>query len=145
AGEGEGRAARRGLIRMPFCGSGPCPTRSIQRASRLALRSPARRILLRPEIGFHRPGELDREWIAIAVARVAGGDADPAPADAVFLNVGLLDALEAHADVTCQHVGVVIGTVGISREAVWRAVGHRETFRSGTMGVRKLIHSTRGR
>ena len=63
--------------------------------------------------------------MAVAILGVAGGDADPALADAVFLDVGLLDALEADADVARKNLGVVIGAAWIGGEAIGQTVGGR--------------------
>src|SRR5213593_1666813 len=82
------------------------------------------RALLVPEIGFDRPLERDQQGVAVTVLGLAGRHPDPALADAVFLNVVLLDALEADADVARQHVGIIIGAVRIVRETVGRRVGH---------------------
>src|SRR5204862_5457787 len=78
-----------------------------------------------------RAAELDRERIAKTVLRVPRGHADPAFADAVFLHVGLLDALEADANAAFQEVGVVIGAGGVRGQAVGRALGHRKKLRRG--------------
>src|SRR5262245_45549075 len=77
------------------------------------------------EIGLDGPVQLDRQRIAVAVLGLAGGHPDPAFADAILFDIGLLDALEADADVAFQHGGVVIGAVRIVGEAVGRCVGHR--------------------
>src|ERR1700733_8417804 len=83
---------------------------------------------LRLEIRLDRAGELDGQRIAVAVLGLAGRDADPAFADAIFLDVGLLDALEADADVALERLDVVIRAARIVRQAVgWgvgRGVGH---------------------
>src|SRR3954470_17418088 len=70
------------------------------------------------EIPLDPPADLDHQRIAVAILGVAGGHAHPALADAIFLNIGLLDALEADADIARQHIGVVIGTARIGRQAI---------------------------
>src|SRR5690349_822789 len=60
------------------------------------------------EIRLDRTFQLDGQRLALAVERLAGGDADPAFADAVFLDVGLLLAGEADTDVLLQNGLVVI-------------------------------------
>src|SRR5665213_3045705 len=75
------------------------------------------------EIGLDRAGELDGQRIAVAVKRLAGGDADPTFADAIFLDIGFLGALEADADIARQSVGVEIGAARIVAQAVGRGVG----------------------
>ena len=83
-----------------------------------------RDLFLIPEIRLHRPVHLDGQRVAVAVLGIAGGDADPAFADAVLLDIGLLDALEADADIARQDVRVVIGAVRIDRQAVRKFVAH---------------------
>ena len=62
--------------------------------------------------------------VAKAVLGVAGGDAHPALADAIFLDVGFLDALEPNADVAREDLGIVVGAVRIDRETVGKLVAH---------------------
>src|SRR5215468_3849749 len=76
------------------------------------------------EIGLDRAFELDQKGVAVAVPGLAGGHPDPALADAVFLDIGLFDALEADADVARERVGVIVGAVRIVGEAVGWCVGH---------------------
>src|SRR5690606_16046169 len=76
-------------------------------------------------IRFDRALQLDRQRIALAVAGLAGGDADPALAHAIFFDIGLLDPLEADADAAGEQIGVVIGAARIEREAIGRRVGLR--------------------
>jgi hypothetical protein len=56
---------------------------------------------------FDLPLELDQQRLAIAVQRFACGHFDPAFADAVFLDVGAVFAVEADADVVLEHGAVV--------------------------------------
>src|SRR5580700_8422226 len=79
---------------------------------------------LRSEIRLDRAGKLDGQRVAVTVLALAGLDADPAFADAIFGDVGFLDALEAHADVALQELGVVVGTTRVVREAIGQGVGH---------------------
>jgi hypothetical protein len=76
------------------------------------------------EVGLDRAAELHRQRRAVAVQCLADGDAHPALADAVFLDVGLFDALEADADAALEQGAVVVGALGVVREAVGRGVGH---------------------
>src|SRR5260221_7403080 len=62
----------------------------------------------RAEIGLDDAAQLDGQRIAAAVDRLAGGDPDPALADAVFLDIGLLFAIEPDAHAALQHGGVVM-------------------------------------
>src|SRR3546814_13180392 len=80
------------------------------------------------EIGFDRAGELDRHRLAVAVEAAAGGDADPAFGDAIFLDIGLLGTLEANADAALAEVRVEPRAARIEREAVGRGVGHDGSF-----------------
>src|SRR5262245_1007706 len=82
------------------------------------------RALFFPEIGLDRSLQRDQQGVAIAVFGLAGRHPDPALADAVFLDIVLLDALEADADLARQHVGIIVGAVRIVGEAVGRRVGH---------------------
>src|SRR5262249_11543615 len=62
--------------------------------------------------------DLDRQRIAVAILGVAGGDAHPAFADTIFLDIGLLDTLEADADVARQDLLIVMGTARVDRKPV---------------------------
>src|SRR5262245_56224125 len=77
-----------------------------------------------PEISYTLALQFNGQRPALAVGRLAGGEAHPALADAVFLDVGLLLALEAHAHAALQQRLVVEGAPGIGGEAVRRCVGH---------------------
>src|SRR5690349_12877422 len=68
--------------------------------------------LLLVEVGLDLAGELDGERIALAVDGLADGDADPALADAVLLDVGLLLAVELDADAARQQGLVVVRALG---------------------------------
>src|SRR5579872_1789469 len=61
---------------------------------------------------------FDGQRVAVAILGVAGGDPNPALADAIFLDIGFLDALEANADVARQDRLIVIGALRIDGEAV---------------------------
>src|SRR5665213_1919921 len=77
------------------------------------------------EIRLDRAVDLDGERIAVAVPGVAGGDAHPALADAILLDIGLLDTLEANADIARQQFGIVIGTFRIARQPVGQLTDRR--------------------
>src|SRR5215510_267826 len=87
-------------------------------------RHSTRKLSVLLEIRFHRPFQRDQEGVAVAVPGLAGRYPDPALADAVFLNIGLFDALEADADIARQRIGVIVGAVRVVGEAVRRRVGH---------------------
>src|ERR1700722_5374120 len=74
------------------------------------------------EVRLDRAVDLDGERVAVAVLGIAGGDAHPALADAIFLDVGFLDALEADADIARKHRLVVVGAVRIGRQAIGQLV-----------------------
>ena len=80
-------------------------------------------VFLVPEIRLDGPVHLDGQRIAVAVLGIAGGDAHPALADAIFLDIGLLDALEADADVAREHRLVVIRAARIDAEPVRQLLG----------------------
>src|SRR6266545_1186968 len=82
------------------------------------------RIRLVLEIGLDRPFERDQEGVAVAVPGFASRHADPALADAVFLDIGLFGALEADADLARQRVGVIVGAVRVVGETVGWCVRH---------------------
>src|SRR6266851_6135496 len=84
------------------------------------------------EVRLNRAVDLDGERVAVAIPGVARRDAHPALADAIFLDVGFLDALEAYADVARQHIGIVVRALRIGRETVGQLVGH---------GIVFLVHS----
>src|SRR5882672_551643 len=71
--------------------------------------------------------ELDGERIALAVDGLADGDADPAFAEAIFLDVGLLLAVELDADALGKQRLVVVRALGVGGKPVGeggRGVGH---------------------
>src|SRR6202035_6201057 len=49
-------------------------------------------------------------------------DADPALADAIFLDIGFLDALEANADIARKHRLIVVGAFRIGRQTIGQLV-----------------------
>src|SRR5260221_13071420 len=67
---------------------------------------------------------LDGQRIAVAVLGIPCGDADPALADAIFLDIGLFDALEANADVARQDLFIVVRAARIDRETVGELAVH---------------------
>src|SRR5207249_12214700 len=77
------------------------------------------------EIRLDRAVHLDRQRVAVAVLGVARSDAHPALADAIFLDIGFLNAIEANADVAREDLGIVIPAVRIDRETVRELVAHR--------------------
>src|SRR6185437_16201894 len=80
------------------------------------------------KIRLYRTVHLDGKRIAVAVPRRTGRHANPPLADAIFLYVGFLDALETNADVAREHIGVVIGAFRIGRETVRQLVARRVDF-----------------
>src|ERR1700760_130574 len=88
--------------------------------------------LLVPKIRLDRAVHFDRQRIAVTVLGIARGDADPAFADAIFLDIGFFDTLEADADVARQDALIVIGAARIDRQTV------RKRF---ILGCGFLVHS----
>src|SRR6267154_1961399 len=89
------------------------------------------------KVRLHRAVHLDGERIAVAVLGVACRDPHPALADAILLDVGFLDALEANADIARQHVGIVVRAFRISREPVRQLVRQLVSHR-----IILLVHSS---
>jgi hypothetical protein len=82
-------------------------------------------LLVGPKIGLDRTAQLDGHGISPPVLGGRVRHPHPAFADAVFLHVGLLDALEADADAALEHFGVVEGAAGIVGKAVGRRIVQR--------------------
>src|SRR6185312_10371705 len=114
-----------------MAGSSPAMTEVLSRAP---VRCQPHSLLI-PEIRLDGTVHLDGQRIAVAILGVARGDTDPALADAVFLDIGLVDALEANADVARQNVRIVIGARRIDRQAVRQHLG-------GWLVLLVLVHSS---
>src|SRR5258708_5473699 len=97
-------------------------------------------LLLIAIIRLDRAVDLDGQRVAVAVLGVAGGGAHPTLADAIFLDIGFFDALEANADIAGQHGLVVIKALRIVRQTVGQWV-RRWIGRSAVLGVVVLVHS----
>src|SRR5271170_3436464 len=69
------------------------------------------------EIRLDGAVELDGQRIAVTVLALAGLDADPVLADAIFGDIGFLDALEAHADVALEQLLIVVGAARVGGQA----------------------------
>src|SRR5882672_9055054 len=85
------------------------------------------------EIRLHRAVDLDGERVAVAILGSACGHPHPAFADAILLDIGFLDALEANADIARQHLFIVVRASRIGRQTVRQLVAH---------GVIFLVHSS---
>src|SRR5260370_36093685 len=81
------------------------------------------RLLFLLQVGLDLAGELDGERVALAVDGLADGDADPPLAHAIFLDVGLLLAVELDADALLQQGLVIVRALGIGGEAVGKRGG----------------------
>jgi hypothetical protein len=57
--------------------------------------------------------QFDREWISLAITRLAGRHFNPAFADAVFLHVRSLDIVKSNADFVFKHSSNVMWTAWI--------------------------------
>jgi hypothetical protein len=86
------------------------------------------RVVVAP-VGRDHALQLDGHRVALAVDGLAGGDADPALADAVLVDIGLLDAVEHDAHAALEDVGVVVRAAGVGGQAVGRRVAHGIVFR----------------
>ena len=62
--------------------------------------------------------ELHGHRVAVAVAAAARGDLDPAFRDAIFLDVGLLDAVEVDAHSLLEEVAVEVRAARVERKPV---------------------------
>src|ERR1700676_4709068 len=62
--------------------------------------------------------DLDGQRIAVTILGYACGPANPPLADAIFLDIRFLDALEANADIARQHGFIVVRTFRIARQPV---------------------------
>ena len=72
----------------------------------------------------------------MTVDALAGDDANPTLTDAIFLDIGLLAAVEFDADAGLEQLFVVERALGIGAEAVGK-IGHGEAlsvFRDGVIG-----------
>src|ERR1700692_3740909 len=76
--------------------------------------------------------DLDGQRVAVAILGITRGHANPSLADAIFLDIGLLHALEANADVARQHRFVVVRALRIGRETIGQLIAD---------GVVVLVHS----
>ena len=77
------------------------------------------------QIRFHGAFELLGHGVAVAVGGLAEGYADPAFADAVFLDIGFLGAVEADADAAFEQGLVEIRAGRVGAETVGEGVvGH---------------------
>ena len=96
------------------------------------------------EIGLDLALELRRQD-AGAVDRLSDGDPDPSFADAIFLDIGLLDAVETNADATLEKLGVVEEALRIRGKPV-QAGYHSWGIRSFVLGAarRPRIDETAG-
>src|SRR6267154_6128499 len=60
--------------------------------------------------------------IAVAILGIACRHPYPALADAVLLDIGFLDALEANADVAGKHLGIIVRAFRIGRKTIGELV-----------------------
>ena len=86
------------------------------------------------EIGNHFALDLYRHRAAAPVQSLSGGNADPALADAVFLDGGAFFAVETDADSTREQIRIMEGALGIDRQAVGKRLIPRLSWvRCGAM------------
>ena len=79
------------------------------------------RVLGNPQIRFHLATQQNRHGIAVTVARLAGRNADPTFADAVFLDVRLLDPIKAKAHAALQQRRIVVRATRVVRKTVGKS------------------------
>ena len=79
------------------------------------------------EVGLDFALQLEGHGPAVAGHGVADGQPHPFLADAVFLDVGALHALEANADSPLEQSLIVVWALGIGGEAVGRCVAHNRS------------------
>src|SRR5690606_12872377 len=104
----EGRRPRTGPRRPRRRSGGECDSWCPQRWRRDRIRpAVGTQALFALQIRLDRALQLDRQGLALAIDAIAEGQAHPALRDAVFLDVGLVLALEAHAHAARQKVAVV--------------------------------------
>jgi len=81
------------------------------------------------EISLDSAGHANRQQIALAVAGLPYRRANPVLADAIFLDVVPLTALETNADAARQRRLVVKRAAGVDAEVIRRPVGPGARFR----------------
>src|SRR6478672_6366131 len=89
------------------------------------------------KIWLDRAVNFYSERVAVAILGVACGHPHPALADAVLLDIGLLDALEANADVARQHLGIVVRAFRVGRQTIGQLAG-----RLVNLGLILVVHSS---
>jgi hypothetical protein len=67
---------------------------------------------------FNLPFHLDLHRTALAVARLACANHDPAFADAIFFNANAFFAIDFDADFMFKHGGNIVGALWVNREPV---------------------------
>lgn len=85
-------------------------------------------LILEPD--FDIAFQLQRERLALAIKRLASGNADPAFRYTILLDIGFLGSIEADTDFALQQICIVKLAVWIKGEAVWERVGHVMLFAS---------------
>lgn len=87
--------------------------------------APSSRCAVLAQEGLDLALESQHERAAAAVNRLSSSDAEPALADAILFDVGLLGPVEADADAARQKVGIVERALRVHREPVGEFLGHR--------------------
>src|SRR5690606_22503260 len=106
-------------------------TVSLRAISRAAMRAASSSAMLLAflrrlaQVGLDGALELERHRPAEAIPGIADRDPHPALADAIFLDIVLLDTLEADADAALQQRRIVIRARRIVAEAVGQRIGHQ--------------------
>src|SRR5262249_40689993 len=76
------------------------------------------------KIGLNLTHQFDGEGPALAISRGPDRKAHPSLADAVFLNVVSLHALETHPNTALKQGGIVVGARRVGGQSVGRSVSH---------------------
>ena len=79
---------------------------------------------------MHVALQLERHRLSLAVDRGPHRQAHPALADAIFVDVGFLHALESHTDPPDERFGVVVRAVRVDGQPVGRRIAHGYENRS---------------
>src|SRR5215472_11136489 len=109
------------MSELPECSRGVAPATLIRDPCPLVATTLLLVLVLEKDLD--RTAELDRQRVTVAILSLAGFDLDPAFTDAIFGDIGFLDALETHADVALQQFLIVIGALWIVGEPVGQGVG----------------------
>jgi len=94
---------------------------------------------------FHAALQFDQQRMSFAIQRLAGGHLDPAFADAIFLDVVALLAIDANADTALDQRGIVKRAARVDGEAIGKrgelgGFGHVDFCGGRVDGQGELFH-----